>query len=356
MFASKELTSAMSAPTEGDMQRVVRLAHYLRGCPRVRVWFCKQGPCTDVMVFSDTDWAGCRRWRRSTTGGYAVRGSHVLKTWCRTQATVALSSAEAELYGLVRASSEALGLASLHQDLGTSMRCTVLVDATAALAIVARQCVGRVRHLDTYFLWMQEKSRLGKIKLETVDGTLNGADLFTKALPWSIIEKHTARMDAEVLHTKGSLGYSLHCLGPNGVGVDLDSLAQFHRELNCGESIKMWHRLGLGVRTTNAFMKNGPPWNSVVGRMVLDANSGEIIRKEPASDITRHAEHTLLPGGPRDTITLLLYTPDTDHNDGDGNRQQRAQPNQEVSSTGIPGNIVFEGNRSDPKDEYLPYA
>ena len=95
-------------------------------------------------TFSDTDWAGCRRTRRSTTGGYTVAGSHLIKMWCKTQAVVALSSAEAELYGLVRASAETLGLVSMYKDLGTHMNGVVLGDASAALAIVARRGLGAI--------------------------------------------------------------------------------------------------------------------------------------------------------------------------------------------------------------------
>ena len=56
--------------------------------------------------------------------------------WCKTQAVVALSSAEAELYGFVRASAETLRLISMYKDLGTHMNGVVLGDASAALAIV----------------------------------------------------------------------------------------------------------------------------------------------------------------------------------------------------------------------------
>ena len=64
--------------------------------------------------------------------------------WCKTQAVVALSSAEAELYGLVRASAETLGLISMYKDLGTHMNGVVLGDASAALAIVARRGTGQI--------------------------------------------------------------------------------------------------------------------------------------------------------------------------------------------------------------------
>ena len=89
------------------------------------------------------DWAGCKRTRRSTTGGNTVAGSHLIKMWCKTQAVVALSSAEAELCGLVRVSSETVGLISMYKDLGTHMNGVVLGDASAALAIVARRGLGK---------------------------------------------------------------------------------------------------------------------------------------------------------------------------------------------------------------------
>ena len=50
---------------------------------------------------------------------------------------MALSSAEAELYGLVRASAETMGLMSMYKDFSTHMNGLVLGDASAALAIVA---------------------------------------------------------------------------------------------------------------------------------------------------------------------------------------------------------------------------
>ena len=67
----------------------------------------------------------------------------------KTQAVVALSSAEAELYGSVRASAHTMGLMSMYKDLGTHMNGVVLGDASAALAIVVRRRVGKLRHLDT---------------------------------------------------------------------------------------------------------------------------------------------------------------------------------------------------------------
>ena len=102
---------------------------------QVQLWYKFQETPCQLETVPDTDWAGCRRTRRSTTGGYTVAGSLLIKMWCKTQ--VALSSAETELYGLVRASAETMGLTSMYKDLGTHMNGVVLGDASAALAIVA---------------------------------------------------------------------------------------------------------------------------------------------------------------------------------------------------------------------------
>ena len=75
--------------------------------------------------------------------------------WRKTKSVVALSSAEAELYGLVRASAESPGLIAMY---GTHMNGVILGDANAALAIVANRGLGKLRHLHTNHLWIQEQA------------------------------------------------------------------------------------------------------------------------------------------------------------------------------------------------------
>ena len=146
---AKELTRHMATPTTADWVKVVRLGRYLKTRPRVQLWYKFQETPCPLETFSYTNLAGCRRTRRSTTGGYTVAGSHLTKMWCKTQADVALSSAEAELYGLVRASAETIGLISMYKDFGTHMNGVVLGDASAALAIVARRGLDKLRHIWT---------------------------------------------------------------------------------------------------------------------------------------------------------------------------------------------------------------
>ena len=71
-----------------------------------------------IDVYSDTDWAGCIRTRKSTSGGCVMLGSHLIKAWSSTQSSIFLSSGEAEFYGVVKASGVGLGYGSLLSDVG----------------------------------------------------------------------------------------------------------------------------------------------------------------------------------------------------------------------------------------------
>ena len=134
-------------------------------------------------MYSDTDWSGCPRSRKSTSGGCIMIGSHCIRTWSSTQASVTLSSGEAEFYGLVKAAGAGLGHQSLMKDLGVSLPVRVWTDSSAAIGIATRSGLGKLRHLETHTLWVQEKVRAGAISVRKVAGEVNPADLFTKHLP-----------------------------------------------------------------------------------------------------------------------------------------------------------------------------
>ena len=56
-------------------------------------------------------------------------GSHCLKTWSKTQAVIAKSSGEADLYGVVRAATEGLGIVTLLSDFGKKDKIQLHLDA-----------------------------------------------------------------------------------------------------------------------------------------------------------------------------------------------------------------------------------
>ena len=81
-----------------------------------------------------------------------------------------MSSGEAELSGICRGASEAIGLQALCRDLGIELALTVLTDATAAIGICRRRGLGKVLHLAVADLWVQDKVRAGDFSLKKVAG------------------------------------------------------------------------------------------------------------------------------------------------------------------------------------------
>ena len=122
----------------GDWQLLKRIARYLVGAPRYEQKFRWQDRHSQLDIFTDSDWAGCKTTCRSTSGGVALWGSHCIKTWSSTQATIALSSAEAELYALTKGAAQGLGMMTLMEDFGIPTAVTVHTDASAAIGIVRR--------------------------------------------------------------------------------------------------------------------------------------------------------------------------------------------------------------------------
>ena len=97
-------------------------------------------------------------------------GSHALKGWSKTQALIALSSGESELYAALKASAETLGLMALLKDLGYKVSGEVWGDASAALGIKNRRGLGKTRHIDTGLLWIQQTAAEQRIKYNKVLG------------------------------------------------------------------------------------------------------------------------------------------------------------------------------------------
>ena len=123
-----------------------------------------------------------------------MRGSHCLRHWAKTQSTIALSSSEAELGGISQGISQGIGLRSIVSDLGIALSLRLRTDTTAAMGMSRRLGVGKIRHLDTSLLWVQDKIRSGDVLLEKVPGQQNPGDALTKYFSSQDMNGHLQRM------------------------------------------------------------------------------------------------------------------------------------------------------------------
>ncbi len=149
-------------------------------------------------VFSDSDWGSKKQHRKSVSSGYVnvCCGTALLFYSSRTQKVISLSSGEAEVYAACSAAGDGILIGRLiHFATGQTVLIHHLMDSSAARGLLARQGVGRIRHLSCRLLWLQQLVKL-KGNLENaianqadtchvvcgVSGSSNIADLGTKRL------------------------------------------------------------------------------------------------------------------------------------------------------------------------------
>ena len=120
----------MSSPTIEHVERLKRLARYLVDKSRVRIQFKYQREVKELVTLTDTDFAGCSRTRKSTSGGCAVMGdSHPIKTWSSTRQSTALSFGESKMVGVTETAAMTLGIRSRLADFGVKCPARVWTDS-----------------------------------------------------------------------------------------------------------------------------------------------------------------------------------------------------------------------------------
>ena len=124
----------MAAPTELSCKALKRVGRYFAGKPRLVYMYPKQ-KVDHVDIYVDTDWAGCSRTRRSTSGGSIMVGKHLIKHWSSTQPSPSLSSGEAEFYGLVRGAGHGLGYQSFLKDFDIELPLRMWTDSNPTIGI-----------------------------------------------------------------------------------------------------------------------------------------------------------------------------------------------------------------------------
>ena len=193
-FAAKESSRRMSNPQWSDMERLMRIGKYLNNnCVAYQLfkWGDHDGT---IHAYSDADWAGCHRTRKSTSGGLLSLGRSTVKHWSSPQKAIALSTSESELYAATRTLQEAMGLRSVARDFGVELDIILHIDASATFSLAHRQGLGKNRHIEVQELWLQDALDRHEYKLKKIPGNSNPADLMTKPATREMIDKYMDMM------------------------------------------------------------------------------------------------------------------------------------------------------------------
>ena len=140
-------------------------------------------------------------------------GNHVVKSWSTTQAVIALSSREAEYYGLVKVASHSLGIQAVVGDMGITLGINISTDSSAAKGIASRRGLGKMRHIEVNQLWLQDKIAEGIVTLIKILGSGNQADILTKHVSAPILANHIQHLGFRISVDRHHIMPSMSSMG-----------------------------------------------------------------------------------------------------------------------------------------------
>ena len=189
-FTVNELAGMMSKPTKETLEVAKHLTRYFLKTREYGLFFTRSwNDSDDLVVWSDSDWAGDKQTRKSRTAAHLMWGGCLLYSYTRRQTVVAQSSAEAELYATASGVSEGILLRKVLEFVGHTVGLRAITDSSANNAVSHRLGVGKIRHLETKVLWLQDLVYDGRLVMSWIKGQQNQADLGTKVLQKRRIEE-----------------------------------------------------------------------------------------------------------------------------------------------------------------------
>lgn len=193
-FVVGRLSQFMEKPTKSLWTAVKRVFRYIAGTLSTGIVYTgdQKGP-VNLVGFSDSDWAGCKIDRKSTTGFvFFVAGGAV--SWkSKKQSVVTTSTAEAEYLAMGSAAQECIWISRLFNFASgrSTLQPEVYVDNQGSIKMAKNDASGnRTKHIDIKYHLVRDLLNEGKFKLSYCPSNDMVADILTKPLAKVLFQKH----------------------------------------------------------------------------------------------------------------------------------------------------------------------
>ncbi|RVW70040.1 Retrovirus-related Pol polyprotein from transposon RE2 [Vitis vinifera] len=183
-FPVSVVSQFLQSPCDSHWDAVIRILRYIKSTPGQGVLYKNRGH-TQVVGYTDADWAGSPTDRRSTSGYCVFIGGNLISWKSKKQDVVARSSAEAEYRAMALATCELIWLRHLLQELrfGKDEQMKLICDNQAALHIASNPVFHeRTKHIEVDCHFIREKIASGCVATSFVNSNDQLADIFTKSL------------------------------------------------------------------------------------------------------------------------------------------------------------------------------
>ncbi|KAJ9555814.1 hypothetical protein OSB04_010428 [Centaurea solstitialis] len=183
MYSTCLCARYQAEPKESHLTAVKRIFRYLKGTPNMGLWYSKDSGF-DLTAYSDSDFAGCKIDRKSTTGGCHLLGGKLVSWTSKKQNSVSTSTAEAEYVAAGICCAQVLWLRNQLQDYDIQLsKIPIYCDNTSAIAIANNPVLhSKTKHIEVRYHFIRDHVMNGDIELHFVPTEYQLADLFTKPL------------------------------------------------------------------------------------------------------------------------------------------------------------------------------
>ena len=196
-YATKELARSLTEPTTADQQKLKHVLRYVRGTQHYKFYIrptVKTSDITpDVDVYVDSDWARCATTRKSTSGFVTKFMGAAIHFGSRTQSTIALSSAEAELYAINTGATEALHIRSFLTEALNKKKVNIRIhtDSSSGKSIATRiRSSKKAKHIELKHLFIQQLVLNDVVRIIKINTVANPADIFTQYVATETLSRH----------------------------------------------------------------------------------------------------------------------------------------------------------------------
>nr|GFB45340.1 retrovirus-related Pol polyprotein from transposon TNT 1-94 [Tanacetum cinerariifolium] len=183
MFATCMCAIYQTNPNEHHVSAVKRIFCYLKGTINLGLWYSKDF-VFDLIVYSDTDHAGCHLDRKSTSGSVQFLEDKLVCWSSKKQNCVSISTVESEYVAVSSCCAQVLWMRTQLTDYGFFYdKVSIYCDAKSAIAISCNPVQHtRTKHIDVRYHFIKDHVEKGMIELYFVSIEYQLTDLFTKSL------------------------------------------------------------------------------------------------------------------------------------------------------------------------------
>ncbi|GJQ94398.1 putative ribonuclease H-like domain-containing protein [Tanacetum coccineum] len=182
MFAVCTCIRYQVNPKVSHLHAVKRIFRYLKGQPKLGLWYPKDLPF-DLVAYTDSDYAGASLDRKSTTGGCQFLKRRLISWQCKKQNVVENSTTEAEYVAASSCCGQVLWIQNQLLNYGYNfMHTKIYIDNESTICIVKNPVFhSKTKHIEIRHHFIRDFNEKKLIQMIKIHTDKNVTDLLTKA-------------------------------------------------------------------------------------------------------------------------------------------------------------------------------